>query len=123
MGIPFLALLTAIPLWSTIQLERGGVETFWMLGLNAFGVVFIFNLVDWLLLDWLMFAGSRPALWSFLAPKVHRLITIIFSFPRFPGWDDLVRDCRIGLRNPGLAFLTFSSQILIYGPPCTLIMV
>ena len=60
MGIPFLALLTAVPLWSTIRLERGGVETFWMLGLNAFGVVFIFNLVDWLVLDWLMFCRLTP---------------------------------------------------------------
>ena len=60
MGIPFLALLTAVPLWSTIRLERLGVETFWMLWLNAFGVVFIFNLVDWLLLDWLMFCRLTP---------------------------------------------------------------
>lgn len=60
MGIPFLALLTAVPLWSTIRLERLGVEPFWMLWLNAFGVIFIFNLVDWLLLDWLLFCRLTP---------------------------------------------------------------
>ena len=60
MGIPFLALLTAVPLWSTIRLEREGVEIFWMLWLNAFGVVFLFNLVDWLVLDWLMFCRLTP---------------------------------------------------------------
>ena len=61
-GIPFLILLAAVPLISTLALKRQGGEevSFLQLFLNAFGVVFIFNLVDLLLLDWLIFCFITP---------------------------------------------------------------
>jgi len=60
-GIPFLLLVAAVPFISTLALKRqdGGVS-FLQLFLNAFGVVFAFNLVDLLLLDWLMFCTITP---------------------------------------------------------------
>lgn len=61
-GIPFLLLLVIIPFLSTLSLMRhsGGEATFFQLFLNAFGVVFIFNLVDLILLDWLLFCTLTP---------------------------------------------------------------
>ena len=61
-GIPILLLLVVVPLISTLTLKRqGGDEvSFMQLSLNAFGVVFIFNLVDLLVLDWLLFCTITP---------------------------------------------------------------
>jgi hypothetical protein len=61
-GIPFLILLVAVPFISTLALKRQSGEdiSFPHLFLNAFGVVFVFNLVDLLLLDWLMFCYITP---------------------------------------------------------------
>jgi len=61
-GIPFLILVVAVPFISTLALKRQGGEevSFLQLFLNAFGVAFIFNLVDLLLLDWLMFCSITP---------------------------------------------------------------
>ncbi len=61
-GIPFLILLGAVPFISTLTLKRQGGAglSFPQLFLNAFGVVFIFNLVDLLVLDWLMFCTVTP---------------------------------------------------------------
>ena len=61
-GIPFLALLFAVPFISTLTLQRqfGGYLPFLQLFLNAFGVGFIFNLVDLILLDWIMFCTFTP---------------------------------------------------------------
>ena len=61
-GIPFLILVVAVPFISTLTLKRQGAEdvSFLQLFLNAFGVVFIFNLVDLVLLDWLMFCTITP---------------------------------------------------------------
>jgi hypothetical protein len=63
LGVPFLLLLAAVPLVSCLNLENQAQEpvSFWTLFVNAFGVVFIFNLVDWLLLDWLMFCTITPS--------------------------------------------------------------
>lgn len=63
-GIPFLVLLFAVPFISTLNLKRqGGADvSFLQLFLNAFGVAFFFNLVDLLLLDWLMFCTITPRL-------------------------------------------------------------
>ena len=58
-GIPFLIVLVAVPFISTLALKRQDVS-FVHLFLNAFGVAFIFNLVDLLLLDWLMFCIITP---------------------------------------------------------------
>ena len=61
-GIPFLVVLAAVPFISTLALKRqgGGDASFLQLFLNAFGVAFIFNLVDLLVLDWLMFCTITP---------------------------------------------------------------
>jgi len=61
-GIPFLIVLVAVPLSSTLVLnvQGGGDTSFVQLFLNAFGVAFVFNLVDLLLLDWLMFCTITP---------------------------------------------------------------
>jgi len=60
-GIPFMILLIAVPLLSTLALKRSGVTAFLPLALHAFGVVWIFNVVDWLVLDWLIFCAITPA--------------------------------------------------------------
>lgn len=61
-GIPFLVVLAAVPFISTLTLKRqgGGHASFLQLFLDAFGVAFVFNLVDLLLLDWLMFCTITP---------------------------------------------------------------
>jgi hypothetical protein len=60
-GIPFLILIFVGPFFSTLFLKfRNPDASFLDLSLNAFGVVFIFNVVDWLLLDWLMFCTLTP---------------------------------------------------------------
>ncbi len=61
-GIPFLLLLFAVPFISTLILKRQSVEmiSFFSLFLNAFGVAFLFNLVDLLVLDWLLFCYITP---------------------------------------------------------------
>jgi hypothetical protein len=61
-GLSFLIILGAIPLLSTLSLMRqsGKEATFFQLFLHAFGVIFIFNLVDLVVLDWLMFCTWTP---------------------------------------------------------------
>lgn len=62
LGIPFLLLLIGAPFVSTFILKYQAQESipFWALFVNAFGVVFIFNMVDWLILDWLIFCTITP---------------------------------------------------------------
>ena len=61
-GMPFLVVLVVVPFISTMTLNRqgGGDVSFLQLSLNAFGVAFIFNLVDLLVLDWLVFCTVTP---------------------------------------------------------------
>jgi hypothetical protein len=59
-GVPFLLLLLLGPFFSTLSLKEQGNGAFWALWLNAAGVGFIFNLVDWLILDWLLFCTLTP---------------------------------------------------------------
>lgn len=61
-GVPFLFLLFAGPLISTCTLKHqsGGELTFFVASIHAFCIVFIFNLVDWLILDWLVFCTITP---------------------------------------------------------------
>jgi len=62
LGIPFLILLVGIPLVSTILLKKYNPGfSYFSLAFNAFGVAFAFNIVDWLVLDWLMFCTITPA--------------------------------------------------------------
>jgi len=58
-GIPYLLVLLLVPFFSTLSLKQQN-GAFVALFLNAFGVAFIFNLVDWLLLDWLLFCTITP---------------------------------------------------------------
>jgi hypothetical protein len=62
LGIPFILLLLGFPLFSSLTLKQQfpGQITFSALFINSFGVVFIFNLVDWLILDWLIFCIITP---------------------------------------------------------------
>lgn len=62
LGIPFLILLVAVPFVSslTLNLENNGNISLFLLFLNAFGVASIFNLVDLLLIDWVMFCTITP---------------------------------------------------------------
>ena len=60
-GIPFLILLLLVPFLSTLSLAKQvGEERFFSLFINAFGVTFLFNLVDLLVLDWLIFCLITP---------------------------------------------------------------
>jgi len=61
-GIPFILLLLAVPLVSTflVKQQAGSHMPFWSLFVHAFGVVFLFNVYDWLVLDWLMFCTITP---------------------------------------------------------------
>jgi hypothetical protein len=59
LGIPFLLALILVPFFSTLSLKQQN-SSFLALFMNAFGVAFIFNLVDWLVLDWLMFCTITP---------------------------------------------------------------
>ncbi|MCB0114928.1 MAG: hypothetical protein R2873_14715 [Caldilineaceae bacterium] len=61
-GVPFLALLLVAPLLSTWLLEQrsGDAVSFVQLFFNAAGVVFVFNLFDLLILDWLIFCLITP---------------------------------------------------------------
>jgi hypothetical protein len=62
LGIPFLVLLVAVPFISTLVLKNHHQCTlsFISLAIHAFGVIFVFNVVDWLILDWLMFCTITP---------------------------------------------------------------
>lgn len=61
LGILFLILLLAFPLFSTILLKTHNPDfSYLSLAFNAFGVAFAFNIIDWLILDWLMFCAITP---------------------------------------------------------------
>jgi hypothetical protein len=62
LGTPFLLLLLLGPFISTLNLkiQSGGELSFLVAFSQAFGVVSIFNLVDWLILDWLFFCIITP---------------------------------------------------------------
>ena len=67
-GVPFAAAL----LWRTATL---GSHSFWELFAYAFGVPFIFNPVDLLILDWLIVCWVKP-LWVILPCTEHIAIRI-----------------------------------------------
>jgi hypothetical protein len=62
LGVPFMIALFCVPLVSTLALkmQHQSEIAFLSLVIHAFGVSFFFNLVDWLLLDWLMFCTITP---------------------------------------------------------------
>ncbi len=60
-GIPFLLLLLGVPFISTLLLTAHGIKPpFWILWLNAAGVGWVFNVFDWLVLDWFLFCTLTP---------------------------------------------------------------
>jgi hypothetical protein len=61
-GLPFIALLILFPFFSTLALKQqmAGQISFFNLAIHAFGVAFLFNAVDWLVLDWLIFCTLTP---------------------------------------------------------------
>lgn len=61
-GIPFLLLMVGVPFFSTLTLKQANNDhiSFLALFVNAFGVVWIFNLVDLLFLDWLLICTFTP---------------------------------------------------------------
>ena len=60
-GLPFLAVLLGGPMLSALGLERAaGGAAFLQLFAHAFGVAFTFNLVDLLLIDWLVLCTYTP---------------------------------------------------------------
>jgi hypothetical protein len=63
LGLPFILLLVGFPFVSSLTLKQEfpGQAAFSALFINSFGVIFIFNLADWLLLDWLVFCIITPA--------------------------------------------------------------
>ena len=65
-GVPF----TAALLWRT---ATSGSHSFWDLFAYAFGVLFIFNLVDLLILDWLIVCWFEPR-WVILPGTEHIVI-------------------------------------------------
>ena len=65
-GAPFASVL----LWRTATL---GTHAFWDLFAYAFGVLFIFNLVDLLILDWLIVCWIEPR-WVILPGTEHIVI-------------------------------------------------
>jgi uncharacterized membrane protein len=61
LGGLFLFLLVAFPIISTMML-RGAQHHLSLAGafVNAFGVLLVFNVIDWLILDWLIFCTITP---------------------------------------------------------------
>lgn len=63
LGIPFLVILLAVPVFSTLNLKGANPDLSYLhLAINAFGVALVFNIVDWLILDWLIFCTVTPKL-------------------------------------------------------------
>ena len=60
--IPFFILMIFVPLWSTIIFENtsGGTISLFDAFLNAFGVLMIGNLFDWLILDMIIVGTWTP---------------------------------------------------------------
>jgi hypothetical protein len=52
-------LTAAFPLGAALVSKRAGGD-FLEAAVTSFGVVFLFNLIDWLLLDWLIFCTITP---------------------------------------------------------------
>jgi len=62
LGLPFLMVLFFYPFVAAFQFhsQGGGQAGFLDLWLYTFGLVFAFNLWDWLVLDWLLFCTITP---------------------------------------------------------------
>jgi hypothetical protein len=94
-GVPFLLLLFAGPFISALLLKRraAGQVPFLALAAQAFGVVFVFNLVDWLVLDWLVFCVLTP------------------PFVVVPGSEGMARYKDVGYHTRGFVIGTLLSAV------------
>jgi hypothetical protein len=95
-AVPFAAVL----LWRTATL---GSHSFWELFAYAFGVLFIFNLVDLLILDWLIVCWIEPR-WVILPGTEHIVIPKQY-FHHFKGF----LQGTVGLGIVGLAIAALLS--------------
>jgi len=87
--IPFLALVVLIPFFSGLTLEgpAGGRASFLALFLDIFGVIFVFNLVDFLILDCLIYCTITPR------------FVIIPGTDGFAGYKDYAHQARAHVRG------------------------
>ena len=70
LGLLLAAPFTSALLWRTATVAGHG---FWELFAYAFGVLFIFNIVDLLIIDWLIVCWLKPR-WTFIAGTEHIVI-------------------------------------------------
>lgn len=61
LGIPVLAIALGIVVLSTLQIARVSTPSFLGVWLHTFVMLSVFNLVDLLVIDWLLFVRVRPA--------------------------------------------------------------
>ena len=75
LGIPLILLLVGSPFASSLiwRAEAQTGPSFWELAEHAFGVIFIFNLFDLLILDWLILCRFTPR-WVLLPGAEHIVI-------------------------------------------------
>jgi len=93
-GVPFALAL----LWRTATLVS---HSFWELFAYAFGVLFIFNLVDLLILDWLIVCWFKPR-WVVLPGTEH----IVIPKPYLHHFEGFLMGT-VGLLFVGLAIAAF----------------
>jgi hypothetical protein len=62
-GVPFLAMLVGMPALScwVVKQQSGGSVPLGFLFLDAFGVAFLFNVFDLVVIDWLIVCAMTPA--------------------------------------------------------------
>lgn len=104
-GIPFLAVLLGGPLLSTVLLGRTEPgATFGRLFFHAFTVAFVFNLVDLLLIDWLVLCALTPR--SLVIPGTEGMAGYKDYGHHFRGFlVGTVFSVVVGLMAAGLAML------------------
>jgi hypothetical protein len=59
-AIPFFLSILGTLIASIIQLKQAGELTLFAVSFSTFIILQVFNLVDWLILDWLVFVTLRP---------------------------------------------------------------
>ena len=71
-GVPLILLLVGSPFTSALlwRADMQAGPSFWELAAHAFGVIFIFNLFDLLILDWLILCRFTPR-WVLLPGAEH----------------------------------------------------
>ena len=104
-GIPFFAVVFLIPFFSGLTLEApaGGQVPFRVLFLHIFAVAFVFNLVDLLILDCLIYCTITPK------------FVIIPGTEGLAGYKDYAHQARAHVRGTALqAILALLLACLVY---------